>query len=71
MSTEKTKPKIWKSAGDAVTYDEAAKQKQKLLKENPDAMVKIRRGHDSFRLKLWSPEVEKPPKKKKIKKKNK
>jgi len=71
MSTEKNKTKTWKTVGEAVTYDEAAEQKEKLLKESPDAVVKIRRGRDSFRLKLWSPEVEKPPKKKKTKKKNK
>ena len=69
MPTEENKTKTWKTTATVDTYDEAVKQKEKLLKDNPSATVKIRRSEHGFRLKVWSLEAPKPTKKKKRKKK--
>ena len=63
---EKVSEKIWTTVSKHETFEEADKQRTKLQKEKPTALIKVKRGSKCFRVKVWEPE-----KKKKSTKKNK
>ena len=68
MSEETTKQetKQWKTAATFSTYEEARLEKEKLLKTNE--LVKVRRGHKVYRVKVWNTPVKKASNNKKTKK---